>query len=199
MRNVKGQYTKRSRLLRLQMKENDRLKRLQRNNSLLAAAILGFFLAIFISSFFKRPQITSPEAIKQPTEVKAVEITPTPKPFCKDPISCIRDIGEKQGRSNKQITTMIRIAQKESICNTKYKETCIPNNGVSGIGVDPYAKNPKSSARGLFQIIAGTWYSNDCIGDKYNFQDNITCAYKILDGQGLTAWEVCLNGSAKCW
>lgn len=65
--------------------------------------------------------------------------------------------------------------------------------------MNPLAKNKRSSARGLFQIIAGTWYSNDCVGDKYNYQDNITCAYKILDGQGLRAWEVCNNGSAKCY
>jgi hypothetical protein len=183
------------------MEEKMRNEKTYRRNSLLAAAILGFFLAIFISSFFKRPQITSPKALETKIEVKAVEVTPTPKPFCKDPISCIRDIGEEQGRSDKQITTMIRIASKEAMCNTKWKnaKTCVPNNGVEGLGVDPYAKNPKSSARGLFQIVAGTWYSNDCVGDKYNYKDNIICAYKILDGQGLTAWEVCINGSAKCW
>lgn len=180
MRNQLGQYNKRSRLLRLQMAENKRLIRQRRNNELLGSAILGFFFALIVMSQLKPTKITSPEPLKPIIKTQAVEVTPTPKPFCKDAISCIRDIGEKQGRSNKTIMTMIRIAQKESHMN-------------------PLAKNKKSSARGLFQIIAGTWYSNDCVGDKYDYKDNITCAYKILDGQGLYAWEVCNNHSAKCF
>jgi hypothetical protein len=139
---------------------------------LITGTLLGFGL------FYPKNSSPEPQGLKinvNPVEVKAIE-----KPFCKDAIGCIRDIGELQGRSNKTIMTMIRIAQKESSMN-------------------PLAKNRNSSARGLFQIIAGTWYSNDCVGDKYNYQDNITCAYKILDGQGLRAWEVCNNGSAKCY
>lgn len=60
---------------------------------------------------------------------------------------------------------------------------------------NPKAKNKVSTARGAFQILAGTWYSNDCIGDKYNFKDNTNCAVKILRGQGLHAWEVYNTGS----
>lgn len=175
-----GQFTNRSRLLRLQMAENKRLIRQRKNNELLGACILGFLFALIVMSPGKNTKITSPQDLETKVEVKAVEVTPTPKPFCVNAISCIRDIGEKQGRDNKTIMTMIRIAQKESHMN-------------------PLAKNKKSSARGLFQIIAGTWYSNDCIGDKYDYKDNITCAYKILDNQGLYAWEVCHTGSAKCW
>lgn len=62
-------------------------------------------------------------------------------------------------------------------------------------GHNPRAKNGKSTARGAFQILAGTWYSNDCTGDKYDFKDNTNCAIKILRGQGLYAWEVYNNGS----
>lgn len=99
-------------------------------------------------------------------------------PFCYDPITCIRDIGESRGITNKEIMIMINIAKKESTMN-------------------PLAKNPKSSAKGLFQILDGTWKHYQCTGDVLNYQDNITCAYKILKGteskkgQGFGAWEVC--------
>jgi len=150
------------------------------NEKTRASAVLGIITACLIMFPIIDGKKNSIEVLGQTIEQKTIEVTPTPKPFCTDPINCIRDIGEKQNRSNETIMTMIRIAQKES-------------------GMRPDSKNKHSSARGLFQIIAGTWYSNDCVGDKYNYQDNITCAYKILDNQGLSAWEVCTNGSAKCY
>ena len=65
--------------------------------------------------------------------------------YCYDPIICIRDIGEDMGFSNEDITTMIRIAKCES-------------------GLKPNAKNPTSTATGIFQIIIGTWDGNKCLG-----------------------------------
>jgi len=145
-----------------------------------AVGMWGFLIGAILSMYFSlEAKNRTPEALEQKIIPQVVEVK-AEKPFCKDAINCIRDIGEQQGRSNKTIMTMIRIAQKESNMN-------------------PLAKNRKSSARGLFQIIAGTWYSNDCVGDKYNYIDNITCAYKILDNQGLYAWEVCHNKTAKCY
>lgn len=57
------------------------------------------------------------------------------------------------------------------------------------------AKNPTSSAKGLFQILDGTWEHFKCEGDPFNAEDNIKCGKKILDGQGLSAWE----SSFSCW
>ena len=99
--------------------------------------------------------------------------------FCGDVIGCIRDIGESQNVSYKDIMTMIRIAKAES------------NN-------NPKAKNPAGTASGIFQITASTWFSNDCTGDKFNYQDNITCAYKIYSKRGFQPWEVCVNGMVDC-
>lgn len=103
--------------------------------------------------------------IPKPEIVQAKEI-----PYCYDPITCIRDIGEELGEPNSDIMTMIRIARAES--NFK-----------------PRAKNPKSTASGIFQIIAGTWYSNDCVGDKWDFKDNIKCAWKLHQVRGFQPWD----------
>ena len=150
------------------------------NEKTRASAVLGIITACLIMFPIMDGKRNSIEVLGQTINEKVSEVTPTPKPFCTDPINCIRDIGEKQGRSNETIMTMIRIAKKESNYNEK-------------------AKNKHSTARGIFQILAGTWYSNNCIGDPLKFEDNITCGYKILDNQGYPAWEVCNNGSAKCY
>lgn len=57
------------------------------------------------------------------------------------------------------------------------------------------AKNSTSSAKGLFQILDGTWEHFKCEGDPFNAKDNIKCGKKILDGQGLSAWK----SSFSCW
>ena len=46
-------------------------------------------------------------------------------------------------------------------------------------GGNPKAKNPTSSAKGLYQIIDGTWDSFQCTGDVLNGEDNTKCAQKI--------------------
>lgn len=64
-------------------------------------------------------------------------------------------------------------------------------------GLKERAKSKSSSASGVFQIIAGTWYSNDCIGDKYNFKDNTNCAIKIMKTSGFYPWTVYNSGVYK--
>lgn len=52
------------------------------------------------------------------------------------------------------------------------------------------AANKKSSARGVFQILVGTF--NDpyygCTGDRHKAKDNIECARKIYDKSGTAPW-----------
>lgn len=115
--------------------------------------------------------------------------------FCYDPLDCIRDVGETLGVDNKTIMKMIRIARAESKCNTLTNKNCTPDNGVVGIGLDPKAKNPGSTATGIFQILIGTWKSNRCTGDIMDFKDNTWCGYKIMAGQGEGAW----NASRRGW
>ena len=57
------------------------------------------------------------------------------------------------------------------------------------------AKNPHSSASGLFQIIKGTWKAYECVGDPFNPTDNIECAKKIYEDSGTSPW----NESKHVW
>lgn len=145
------------------------------------AFIAGIIAAIIlVNSLFNAPK-TSPQPLGQTIEVKRVKVAEAKeRPFCNNVINCIRDVGEELGRDNKTIMTMIRIAKAES----NFKER---------------AKNPTSSASGVFQIIAGSWYSNDCVGDKWVAEDNIRCAYKLQEKRGFQPWQVCATGKAQCY
>ena len=60
----------------------------------------------------------------------------------------------------------------------------------------PKAKNKHSTAKGIFQILDGTWKHFKCEGDPLNAEDNIVCGKKVLDGQGLGGgW----SESFSCW
>lgn len=54
---------------------------------------------------------------------------------------------------------------------------------------DPVAKNPNSSAQGLFQIIKGTWKLHRCTGLVTVAEDNIACAKKIYESEGTRPWD----------
>lgn len=60
---------------------------------------------------------------------------------------------------------------------------------------NPTAKNPDSTAKGLFQILDSTWKGTGCIGEVYNPEDNIECAQKIHADSGTTPW----NSSKENW
>jgi len=45
-------------------------------------------------------------------------------------------------------------------------------------GFNPNAKNPNSTAKGLYQFINKTW-ANYCEGDVFNYQDSIDCFIKL--------------------
>lgn len=133
--------------------------------------VIGVWIAAI--SIIRAPrQFSRPvsQTIPAVVEVEAAE------PQCDDPISYIRCAGEKLGVANTDIRTMIRISQCESSHN-------------------PKAKNRRSSASGLFQITAGTWYSADCMGDKWSFKDSTDCAYKLYQKRGFQPWI----SSKRCW
>ncbi len=62
-------------------------------------------------------------------------------------------------------------------------------------GNNPLAKNPSSSAKGLLQILDGTWQSFQCEGNVLNGNDNFQCGLKIAQESGLHHW----NASRSCW
>lgn len=169
--------TAKGKALRQHEREVERHKLLQ---ILVSVAILTFFAFTILTKTLydlTHPSRSPSGMIEKVEVVKAAE--PQKRSFCNDVVNCIRDVGEELGESNNDIMTMIRISKKESNHN-------------------PRAKNRTSSASGVFQIIAGTWYSNDCVGDKWNAEDNIRCAYEIHKHRGFQPWEVCTNGSVKC-
>jgi hypothetical protein len=57
------------------------------------------------------------------------------------------------------------------------------------------AKNPKSSAKGLSQIIDGTWKHYGCSGDPLIGEENIVCMAQILKRDGTRPW----TSSARAW
>ncbi len=54
---------------------------------------------------------------------------------------------------------------------------------------NPKAKNPASTAKGIFQILDGTWKGAGCKGDPLQALDNIACARKIYDDSGTRPWD----------
>lgn len=55
-------------------------------------------------------------------------------------------------------------------------------------GFNPLAKNPHSSATGLFQILKSTWTATGCTGTSTIASDNIACARKLYDDAGTAPW-----------
>lgn len=62
-------------------------------------------------------------------------------------------------------------------------------------GNNPLARNPTSSAKGLLQIIDGTWEHFQCKGSVLNADDNFNCGIKIATQSGLHHWDA----SKACW
>lgn len=61
--------------------------------------------------------------------------------------------------------------------------------GMAESGFNPKAKNPNSTAKGIYQILDGTWKAHKCEGDVYDPVDNIKCARKIYEDSGTKPWD----------
>lgn len=63
-------------------------------------------------------------------------------------------------------------------------------------GGNPEAKNPTSTARGLFQILASLWAPHFGVSysDLYDPELNVMLAKQIRDAQGWNAWSVYKKG-----
>jgi hypothetical protein len=136
---------------------------------------------------------TSPTPLGQKIEVKAVEI-----PCDADPLTYVRCRGGELRMPNQEIMKSIRIMKAESRCSTKRSKTCIPFNGVSGEGVDPYARNPNSSATGLYQFLWSTWDYYKCEGEKWDWKDSVNCMFKVWKEDGV-GWDNHWNASRNKW
>jgi hypothetical protein len=63
----------------------------------------------------------------------------------------------------------------------------------------PNRQSKISSAKGLYQIINGTWKSFKCSGDPLNYVDNIRCAKKIYDHYDSFGTSGGWSASKGCW
>lgn len=64
---------------------------------------------------------------------------------------------------------------------------------------DPSTKNSSSTAKGVFQILNGTWKDYKCIGNPLNADDNIRCAMKIMKQDGYGAWNASYEMNGYGW
>ena len=103
-------------------------------------------------------------------EQEAVVVTVIPTPIYE------RDELEKVRYEDPTLTV------KRQICDV-FKSDCDRAIEVARAesGFNPNAKNPGSTATGIFQIIRGTWNLYKCEGERTNSLDNIKCAKKIYD------------------
>jgi hypothetical protein len=190
---IENLITKRSRLDR-RMKLTKQVNRWANRKTLasvtwatLTVLLVGLYIADNPAKYSQASPKTLGQTIEKEIVVEAVE------PKCDDPLSYIRCKGQQLGYNDYDISKFILIAKAESETSTKYSKTVIPYDGVSGLGLDPYAKNPNSTAKGIFQFIDGTWRSY-CLmeGNVYDYKANTNCFYKVLevDGfpKGLSHW-----------
>lgn len=63
---------------------------------------------------------------------------------------------------------------------------CESGNGC-GPPLNPTARNPRSTAKGLFQVLDGTRDAYGC-GDQLIPEESIKCARKIYDAEGYAPW-----------
>lgn len=83
--------------------------------------------------------------------------------------------------------------------NIACAESCTHDKN-GNIIFNPNAKNPNSTASGIFQFLQGTWNSM-CEGDVFDENDNIECAVKILaTSTGIKHWEASrMHGFGNGW
>lgn len=60
-------------------------------------------------------------------------------------------------------------------------------------GFNPHAKNPESTASGVFQILTSTFKDAKCEGDIFDVYDNTRCARKLLATSGTQPWLASKN------
>lgn len=148
--------TKKGRAIRELKRKEDR-RRLFR--LLISIAILTSFAVAVLTKTIYDATHSKPLSETKVVEVVQAEEIPQ-RAFCNDVINCIRDVGEELGVDNKVITTAIRIAEAES-------------------GYRADAKNPNSSATGVFQFLWSTWDAYKCDGERWDYVDNTRCFYKL--------------------
>jgi hypothetical protein len=170
-------------LLTNKLRADKRFYLVQRAKQYLAGIVLGIIIGALIGCILvgnpcEKDNKTSLSLRKQTIEVKAQEVT---TPFCYDVITCIRDVGEEMGFSNKDILIAINISRAES-----------------GFRSDALGVNTnKSVDRGAMQI--NSVHKRLSNADAFDYEKNIRFAYQLRKEQGnWMAWSTCHNGKVNC-
>ena len=72
--------------------------------------------------------------------------------------------------------------------NIACAESCTRDKNTNAVYINPTAKNPLSTASGVYQFIESSW-NFYCEGDVMNFKDNIECGIRVLAETGESPWE----------
>ena len=160
----------------MRYKKNKEYALLVKRNHIAGLAVVWFFLVIAFLILWQtitKTQKTSPSPLKQTVEVKVQEVIASETPCDFDPITYVRCSGEKLGKSNKDIMTLIRIMKCES-----------------GGRTDALNKN----TNGTFDV--GVLQLNDVHNkrisraDRMNFVKNIDFGWRLHTEQGgFQAWS----------
>ena len=143
--------------------------------TLVLGSLLGLSLSIASMYVPTKTALLSPLASNEFIQVHAQELSdPLWFEVQHDPIkkyiyNTFAQIDTKVARQ------ALEVACGESGLVNKHKGTCTLN---------PLAKNKNSSAKGVFQIIDGTWKGYKCTGSVLIYEDNIQCAKKIYESNG---------------
>lgn len=154
----------------------------QQHGSMVITAILGLLAGAILGQTLWNASHKPLLDPKGTGVIKVQQVLAAEPKFCRDVISCIRDVGTEMGETNSHIMQMIRIAKAES-----------------GLRADAMGKN----RNGTFDI--GIFQINDVHGkrisraDRLDYEKNIRFAYQLHQEQGhsFRAWVAFTNGSAK--
>lgn len=79
-------------------------------------------------------------------------------------------------------------ADENLALNIACAESCTRDKNTNEVYINPDAKNPTSTASGVFQFIESTW-DFACEGDRMNAEDNIKCGVKLLAAGDMYHWN----------
>jgi hypothetical protein len=132
------------------------------------------------------PKNIQPIVAQEMLLVSGNSLMPSWKPLygLSEPLGAMIDTKEYQSMSLREIGVNMELLERIIFCESGY---------------DTLAKNPNSTARGLFQIVRSSeLFCEKGLGRELNMfdsEDNISCAFYLLQHGGLSHWEE----SKYCW
>lgn len=148
--------------------------------AIVAGALVGSLVTLVYFSLKRNPSYASYNAPGHSIGATGdIVLAVSQTPYCYDPITCVRDVGEELGVSNKDIMTMIRVAKCES--------------GLRAEAIN--ANTNRTVDRGVLQI--NTVHKRLSNADAFNFEKNIRFGWQLYFESGKTFrhWA----SSKKCW